>query len=230
MRITLTFDNGPDPVGTPAVLHALAQRQIPAVFFVIGHKVRAHPELVARTSAAGHIIGNHTWSHSIPFGDADRAGFARSEIVSTQAAIAEVAVASTLFRPMGADPGAVINRRLLSEEALETLIDGAFTVVLWNVVPHDWERPQDWMVGAVDACRRVEHAVVVLHDGHPAGMNLLPAFLDALIDAGTEFRTDFPPSCTPLVNGVPTPEAAALVTPRPVEHTDFVSSNLKEQS
>ena len=230
MRVTLTFDNGPDPEGTPAVLKTLAERHIPAVFFVIGQKVRAHPELLARTSRAGHVIGNHTWSHSIPLGDADQAGFARSEIVDTHAAIKTVATASNLFRPIGADPGAVIDRHLLSEEALETLIEGNFTLVLWNVVPRDWERPKTWIVGAVDECRRVEHAVVVLHDGHPAGMHLLPAFLDALTDAGSEFRTDFPPNCTPIVNGVPAPEVAALVTARSVTLTDFLSSNLKEQS
>lgn len=230
MRVTLTFDNGPDIEGTPAVLKALAERHIPAVFFVVGQKVRAHPELLARTSAAGHLIGNHTWSHSVPFGEADEAGFARTEIVSTQEAIKDVAGASNLFRPVGADPGAVIDSRLLDEEALETLIDGHFTLVLWNVVPHDWERPHDWIVGAVDECRRVEHAVVVLHDGHPAGLNLLPAFLDDLIEAGAEFRTDFPPACTPILNGAPTPGIDALVTTRSVTPIDTHSSNLKEQS
>jgi len=230
MRVTLTFDNGPDPSGTPAVLEALAERNIPAVFFVIGRKVRAHPELVARTIAAGHVIGNHTWSHSVPLGDAVEAGFARAEIVRTQGAIQDAAATSYLFRPVGAEPGAVIDQHLLSEEALEALIEGAFTMVLWNVVPRDWERPNDWIDGAVDACREQGHSVVVLHDGHPVGMRLLPQFLDALIDAGAEFRTDFPRSCTPIVNGVPGPETAALVTARSLEHIDPESFGLKEQS
>lgn len=229
MRVTLTFDNGPDPEGTPVVLDALAERQISAVFFVVGQKVGEYPDLVARASAAGHVIGNHTWSHSIPLGDARQAGFAQSEIVRTQTAIEDNAVASNLFRPVGAAPGAVVDQRLLSAEALKTLIDGAFTLVLWNVVPRDWERPLNWINGTVDECRRWEHAVVVLHDGHPAGMDLLPAFLDALMEAGAEFRTDFPPTCTPIVNGVPAPEVAALVTERSLA-PNFASSNKKEQS
>jgi len=215
MRVTLTFDNGPDPVGTPIALDALGDRSIPAVFFVVGQKVRTHPELVTRIADAGHLIGNHTWTHSVPFGDVAEPGFARAEIIRTQNAIEELADADHLFRPVGADPGAVIDHRLLNDEALQTLVDGGYTMVLWNVVPRDWERPQDWLAGAIDACRAVDHAVVVLHDGHPAGMTLLPEFLNALVEENAEFRTDFPLSCTPVVRGVPRRESAVLVTSEP---------------
>lgn len=227
MRVTLTFDNGPDMVGTPAALDALGDRGIPAVFFVVGEKVNKHPELTSRISAAGHLLGNHTWSHSSPFGDVTERGVARGEIDRTQAAIEEFPTAARLFRPVGADPGAVIDDRLLNEEALDALTDGGYTMALWNVVPRDWERPEGWLEGAIDACRAVDHAVVVLHDGHPAGMALLPAFLDALSNEDAEFRTDFPSSCTPVVKGVPHPESAALVTTglHPSQHL----STTKEQ-
>ena len=227
MRVTLTFDNGPDPVGTPAALDALGDRGIPAVFFVVGEKVHRHPDLVSCISAAGHPIENHTWSHLCPFGDVTERGIARDETDRAQNAIEEFRAAARLFRPVGADPGAVIDQRLLNEEALETLTDGGYTMVLWNVVPRDWEQPEGWLGGAVDTCRAVDHAVVVLHDGHPAGMTLLPAFVDALSDEDTEFRTDFPSSCTPVVKGVPRPEAAALVTTGP--HPYPRSSTMKEQ-
>ena len=215
MHVTLTFDNGPDPVGTPAALSALADRGIPAVFFVVGQKARAHAGLVARTSAAGHLVGNHTWSHSTPFGEARRPGFARREITRTQEVIASSAATPPLFRPVGAAPGAVVDRRLLDDEALQTLVEGGYTMALWNVVPRDWERPGDWVDTAIAACRTTEHAVVVLHDGHPQGMASLPGFLDTLLDEQTRFDTDFPPSCTPIRAGIPGPEVDALVAVAP---------------
>lgn len=222
MRVTLTFDNGPDPVGTPAVCSALAERNIPAVFFVVGQKAQSYPALVARVSGDGHLVGNHTWSHSLPFGESTRPGFARSEILRTQETIRQFATVPPLFRPIGAAPGAIVDDRLLNDEALQTLVDGGFTTVLWNVVPHDWERPHDWTEGAIESCRVVEHAVVVLHDGYPDGMDLLPGFLDDLLAEGTEFRTDFPVSCTPIRAGIPEPAAAALVR--------TAATNSKEQS
>ena len=212
MRVTLTFDNGPDIKGTPAVLAALAERNIRAVFFFVGQKAHTHAHLVAQTSAAGHIIGNHTWSHSTPLGEVSQPGFARDEIEKTQRAIAPWASTPPLFRPVGAAPGAVIDHRLLNLEALQTLNEGGYTVVLWNVVPRDWERPQDWLDGSIQACREVDHAVVVLHDGYPDGMDLLPAFLDALRDEGAEFSTEFPESCTPILSGVATLTATPITT------------------
>jgi peptidoglycan-N-acetylglucosamine deacetylase len=68
--LTLSFDNGPTADVTPFVLDLLARRGIKSTFFVIGEKV-ARPEnrvLAERAHAEGHWIGNHTWSHSLPFG------------------------------------------------------------------------------------------------------------------------------------------------------------------
>ena len=56
-----TFDDGPDPATTPALLEVLRRRGARATFFLIGERASAHPELVARIAAEGHEIGNHTW-------------------------------------------------------------------------------------------------------------------------------------------------------------------------
>ena len=60
-RFVLTFDDGPDPATTPALLEVLRRRGAHATFFLIGERASAHPELVARIAAEGHEIGNHTW-------------------------------------------------------------------------------------------------------------------------------------------------------------------------
>ena len=60
----LTFDDGPWPSNTRAVLDALAQHCTKATFFPIGKHALWHPEILKEVAAAGHTIGGHTWSHA----------------------------------------------------------------------------------------------------------------------------------------------------------------------
>jgi len=62
-EVVLTFDDGPWPGNTPAVLKALADQCTKAVFFPIGKHAGWHPEIMKQVEAAGHTIGSHTWSH-----------------------------------------------------------------------------------------------------------------------------------------------------------------------
>src|SRR2546421_9126010 len=63
-EIALTFDDGPWPGHTPAVLKALADECTKAVFFPIGKHATYHPEILRQVAAAGHTVGAHTWSHA----------------------------------------------------------------------------------------------------------------------------------------------------------------------
>jgi peptidoglycan/xylan/chitin deacetylase (PgdA/CDA1 family) len=63
-EVVLTFDDGPWPGNTPAVLKALADQCTKALFFPIGKHAMWHPEILKQVSAAGHTIGSHTWSHA----------------------------------------------------------------------------------------------------------------------------------------------------------------------
>jgi peptidoglycan-N-acetylglucosamine deacetylase len=63
-EVVLTFDDGPWPGNTPAVLNALAAQCTKAVFFPIGEHAMWHPELLKQVAVAGHTIGSHTWSHA----------------------------------------------------------------------------------------------------------------------------------------------------------------------
>jgi peptidoglycan-N-acetylglucosamine deacetylase len=62
-ELVLTFDDGPWPKNTPAVLEALAAHCLKATFFPIGEHAMWHPEILKQVAAAGHSIGTHTWSH-----------------------------------------------------------------------------------------------------------------------------------------------------------------------
>jgi peptidoglycan/xylan/chitin deacetylase (PgdA/CDA1 family) len=63
-ELALTFDDGPDPRWTPAILDLLEEHGHRATFFLIGERAARYPELVQEIHRRGHEIGNHTWSHS----------------------------------------------------------------------------------------------------------------------------------------------------------------------
>jgi hypothetical protein len=62
-EVVLTFDDGPWPGNTPAVLKALADECLKATFFEIGEHVTWHPEITKQVIDAGMTVGTHTWSH-----------------------------------------------------------------------------------------------------------------------------------------------------------------------
>lgn len=210
--ISLTFDNGPEPGVTDFVLDTLASCDVRAAFFVIGHKLEADENLrcARRAAQEGHRVGNHSYHHREPLGLLD-AEDSCAEITRTQALL-DGFVTERLFRPVGGEGReGTLGDHLLSPAARDLLIAERFTVVLWNVVPRDWEQPQAWVDIALDRCRRLEHAVVVLHDLPGGAMAHLPSFLDQARDEGARFASDFPPSCLVLERGVPRGDLDAYV-------------------
>jgi peptidoglycan-N-acetylglucosamine deacetylase len=191
-RVTLTFDNGPTSGITDQVLDILAARGIQTTFFVVGEKL-ARPgsrEFVARAHAAGHWIGNHSLTHSVPFGQKPDAEFARREIEETQNLIGGLSQPDKLFRPMGG--GGVIGPHLLSRAALQLLQAGKYTCVLWSSVPGDWKDQAGWVDRCVEEVAGRDWTVVALHDVENAALPRLPELLDRLDALGVEFRQDFP--------------------------------------
>lgn len=85
-KVGLTFDDGPDPEVTPAVLDELDRHGATASFFCIGRKVEAHPEIAAMVVARGHRVENHSYSHPNAFAFRGRAGL-EAEIGRAQDAI-----------------------------------------------------------------------------------------------------------------------------------------------
>jgi peptidoglycan-N-acetylglucosamine deacetylase len=64
-EVVLTFDDGPNPATTPAVLKALADQCTRATFFMVGRQARAHPQTARQVRAAGHTIGTHSQNHPL---------------------------------------------------------------------------------------------------------------------------------------------------------------------
>src|SRR5262249_38447921 len=97
-RIALTFDDGPDPLRTPALLDALGELGAPATFFLLGSRVRESPERAARIPRGGHELGNHTHNHRyLPLA---RSRSVAAELAATDAAIARATgVVPAIARP-----------------------------------------------------------------------------------------------------------------------------------
>jgi len=96
--VSLTFDDGPDPLTTPALLKLLDKRRVTATFFVSGCKVEKFPRLVEAIIGQGHSIGNHSYHHDpLVFFKGGRA--VQHEIASTQQALMRFGIVPRVYRP-----------------------------------------------------------------------------------------------------------------------------------
>ena len=199
--VSLTFDNGPSPGVTDAVLDELARRNLPATFFVVGDRlVDEGLDLARRAVAEGHRLGNHTYTHTLLLGAVeDPAAAVAAEIEPAAARLAGLDGEEKLFRPYAA--GGVLDHRVLNSAAVSYLVAHEYTCVLWNSLPRDWEDPDGWPERACADIASQPWTVVVLHDVDTGAMRQLPRFLDALADMEAEVRPDFPESCLPIRSG-----------------------------
>ena len=207
--VSLTFDNGPTDGVTERVLDILQARHVPATFFVVGSNL-ADPvgrRAADRIVADGHRLGGHTWSHTIPFGEAED-GTVDSELARTSEAVGAIGGDPLLFRPYAL--GGETDDRLMSRYGADRLRAGGYTCVLWNSLPGDWLDPDGWHERAVDDVMAQPWTVVVLHDLPVGAADRLEEFLDRLDALDVQFSQDSPDECTPIRAGVPTASFAVL--------------------
>jgi len=105
--VALTFDDGPDPVVTPQLLELLARHGVTATFFVTGVRAERYPDIMRALLAAGHAVGNHSYSHS-PFLMLKGRSTLQREIVSAQSIFLQFGIVPLAFRP----PVGITNARL----------------------------------------------------------------------------------------------------------------------
>jgi peptidoglycan-N-acetylglucosamine deacetylase len=200
-RVTLTFDNGPTPGVTDQVLDILAERSLHAIFFVVANRVEgdaAARALLTRMVGDCHRVGNHSLTHGRPLGEL-REQETIAEIATAQDILREFTGESFLFRPWGTE--GQLDRRCLNRTAVDYLVSGEHTCVLWNSVPRDWADPVGWVDRALSDVRAREHTVVVIHDLPSGAMDELPRFLDELDRNGVALTAELPTECVPIVDG-----------------------------
>lgn len=178
-EVCLTFDDGPDPNTTPAVLAMLEQAGARASFFCIGDRVTEHPELARRIVAAGHSIENHTRQHRHDFAFRTPGGL-RREIGEAQRQIEQtVGKAPIFFRaPAG-----------MRNPFLQPVLAGLdLRLASWTRRGFDTiEKRPDQVLERLTK-RLAAGDLLLLHDGHaahdtngqPVLLTVLPALLAAL--------------------------------------------------
>ena len=179
-RVALTFDDGPSPF-TARILDVLAARDVRATFFVEGRRIAGREALLRRMLAAGHMIGNHSFSH-VNLAKADAA--ARRQIDDTQAAIE----GATGFTPCLLRPPFGLG----SKKLLRTLSRRQLTSTLWSVNPRDFRTP-----GSATIKRRVlagvkPGAIILAHDGggdRSQTLAAIPSIIRTLKARGYRFVT-----------------------------------------
>ncbi len=154
-QIALTYDDGPNDPHTLRLLEVLAKHSVHATFFLIGRYVQQRPEIVREIVSAGHVVGNHTFTH--PLLIFKSATEIRQQLSACRSALQDaIGSPSHLFRPpFGGRRPAVL--RIARELGLDP--------VMWNVTGYDWSAPP-----AATIERKVTNQirggdVILLHDG-----------------------------------------------------------------
>lgn len=152
--IALTFDDGPHPKTTPAILKVLKEKDVKATFFMLGENVQQYPDLAAQVAQAGHEIGSHAYTHRY-LKDLSRETCAK-ELDDTEQLLEKIAARPQLFRP----PGGLFDDAVLAEAEQR-----GYTMILWSVDPTDWKRPGVKFVVETVLKKARAGGIILLHDG-----------------------------------------------------------------
>jgi peptidoglycan-N-acetylglucosamine deacetylase len=152
--IALTFDDGPHPHGTPAILEILSELKVTATFFLVGEQVERRPALAATILAGGHEIGVHCFRHRCLLRVSPRQ--TKEDLTWAVAAIAAVGARPCLYRP----PYGVANLA-----ALAVARRNGWTPLLWTRDGHDWQKQANATSISDRLLRRISAGdVILLHD------------------------------------------------------------------
>ena len=174
-NLCLTFDDGPHPVSTPALLELLKKYAISAVFFCSGEAAEKYPHLVSLIASNGHIIGNHGYSHADGW---KTATWCYVENIRK----ADQFTSSTLMRPPYGKmrPG---QYRILKKY---------YRIVLWDVMPFDFDRKFGIENVLAVLKRKIRPgSIVVLHDNPSScASQILGEFIKFALVKGYTFTTE----------------------------------------
>jgi len=185
--IALTFDDGPCLTATPDILGLLKEQAVLATFFMIGERVRRHPDLARQVLQEGHQIANHSDRH-VAFRSLVPSVCKRELGKAERTFRAVAGVAPRFYRP----PKGLIDRSVI-----RMLGEAGYYAATWSRMPGDYFRwhTEAWIVRGLSQVRPGD--IVVLHDGlglqpepdRTRTLNVLPGFIRAMKEQGIRFVT-----------------------------------------
>jgi peptidoglycan-N-acetylglucosamine deacetylase len=154
-QLALTYDDGPNDPHTQRLLGVLVRHNVRATFFLIGRYVQERPDIVRELVRAGHVVGNHTFTH--PLLTFKSARELRSQLDSCNRALTDaIGEHSNLFRPpFGGRRPAVL--RIARRMGLQP--------IMWNVTGYDWNASSAEQVERKVVSQARGGNVILLHDG-----------------------------------------------------------------
>lgn len=175
----LTFDDGPHPDHTPALLDLLAEHGAKASFFLVGREVERHDALARRIASEGHTLGNHSYSH--PRFEALTLDEQLEEIERTQRLLTGIdGRLRHAFRPP---------RGVLTAAMLASLVRRRQRIDYWSYDSLDYSRrPVPDLLETIRRHPPRGGDIVLMHDDSEHSLELLRALVPAWIAQGFSLR------------------------------------------
>ena len=182
-EIVLTFDDGPWPGHTPAVLKALADQCTKAVFFPIGKHAGWHPEIMKQVAAAGHTVGSHTWSHKDLSKLSEQEG--KDEIEKGIAAVS-IALGNKPVGPFFRFPALRHPPELVKYLGERNV--GIFSTDM-DSFDFKMRKPEQVIASVMKKLEKHGKGIILMHDFQQATAHAAPELLKKLKDGGLQGRT-----------------------------------------
>ncbi|MGP8122041.1 MAG: polysaccharide deacetylase family protein [Xanthobacteraceae bacterium] len=178
-EVVLTFDDGPWPINTPAVLKALADECTKGLFFPIGKHATYYPEILKQVAAAGQTIGSHTWSHAVltKKGTTDQA--AKDEI--------EKGISAVRWA-LGEPPSPFFRFPALQHPPAMVTYLGERNIAIWSCDLDSFDfkasKPETVIASVMGKLDKLGKGIILMHDFQKHTAEALPALLRRLKAGG----------------------------------------------
>ncbi len=169
-EVVLTFDDGPDKSFTPQIAKLLAQRGVPATFFLLGKHVKEHPQVVRELSSMGFEVASHGYSHEdLSKMSAERVKW---EVTETSRLLESITGTKPRFfrPPFGSFNGSVVS----------SVRGNGMVTILWTVDSRDWTKQGAERVAQRVTSQAKPGSVILLHSTQPDTLEALPRILEGL--------------------------------------------------
>ncbi len=178
-KILLTFDDGPNPETTEIILKKISDLKIKSLFFCVGNNVFKYPELTREIFSEGHLIGNHSFNHSVLLGKPQ--SFVRNEIQKANVAIeSAIGIQPEYFRPPKGRFSLTLKR---------TLTELKMKNVMWNLLTFDYKNDLNIVKFALINFLKAD-SIVVMHD-NKKNKSILSEEIELLFNIAKEKELEF---------------------------------------